>query len=150
VRHRPTRRHQAAVRDLCHLLHHAARTAGFAALPQINLLLDDGLTSPDITVVRDVDNGGTWTSAADAVLVADIMSPGDRRQRRVFRQFDYAGAGVGYFMRVDVRAGHASVILYTLVDGEYKPVTSADAGALFTMIEPFAFSLDPGALFDPA
>lgn len=41
-----------------------------------------------------------------------------------------------------------AIVLYELVDGEYRPVSAAAAGTTFVMKDPFEFSIDPAALLD--
>ncbi|MEU0150693.1 hypothetical protein [Micromonospora fulviviridis] len=48
----------------------------------------------------------------------------------------------------DLRNRVPALALYELVDGEYRPLAAAAAGATFVMRQPFEFSVDPADLLD--
>ena len=81
-----------------------------------------------------------------AVLLGEIVSPGNRRKDIIDRPREYAAAGVPFFLRVDLRNRVPTLALYELTEGEYRPVAAAAAGTRFVMREPFEFSIDPADL----
>ncbi|WBB70404.1 Uma2 family endonuclease [Micromonospora sp. WMMD812] len=85
----------------------------------------------------------------EAVLLGEIVSPGDRRKDVIDRPREYAAAGVPFFLRVDLRNRVPSLALSELTEGEYPPVAAA-AGRPFQMRQPFAFAIDPAELLDEA
>lgn len=143
---RPSRRHQRALRELAYLLNRAARGAGFEALPEINLVVQDELASPDILVVTDPGTAGVWTGVDRALLAVEIMSPSDRQPRRVLHHGLYATGGIPWFLKVEFADDGPVMTLSRLIAGGYEPVVTAAAGETFTMAEPFAFSIDPADL----
>jgi Uma2 family endonuclease len=145
---RPSTRHQGALRELLFALHPAAKRAGLAAYPEINLVCDEDLTSPDLTVIRPTKDERVWVPASEAVMVVEIMSTGSKRKDRHTHPEVYAREKIRYYMRVEFRKGVPVIFLHELVDGEYRPVVVAPAGTTFTMREPFDFAIDPAVLAD--
>ncbi|MEV4478735.1 Uma2 family endonuclease [Micromonospora coxensis] len=138
--------HQNAELDLAYLLKQAARRAKLWLYLEANVVSGDDLFIPDI-VILDVPGGGRTTmDISHAVLLGEIVSPGNRRKDVIDRPREYAAAGVPFFLRVDLRNRVPTMALYELTDGEYRPVSAAAAGTTFVMREPFEFSIDPSDL----
>ncbi|KAB1138894.1 Uma2 family endonuclease [Micromonospora sp. AMSO12t] len=138
--------HQDAELDLAYLLKQAARRAKLWLYLEANVVSGDDLFIPDI-VILDVPGGGRTTmDIGHAVLLGEIVSPGNRRKDVIDRPREYAAAGVPFFLRVDLRNRVPTMALFKLTEGEYRPLSAAAAGSTFTMIEPFEFSIDPGDL----
>ncbi|MFY1598764.1 Uma2 family endonuclease [Micromonospora sp. WMMD737] len=138
--------HQDAELDLAYLLKQAARRAKLWLYLETNVVSGDDLFIPDI-VILDVPGGGRTTmDIGHAVLLGEIVSPGNRRKDVIDRPREYAAAGVPFFLRVDLRNRVPTIALFELVEGEYRPVAAAAAGTRFVMREPFEFSIDPGDL----
>ncbi|SDY53563.1 Endonuclease, Uma2 family (restriction endonuclease fold) [Micromonospora pattaloongensis] len=140
--------HQSVERELPYLLHRAARRAGFWAYPEINVISGDDLFIPDLAVLRVSGGGKPAVPISDAVLLGEIVSPGNRRKDVIDRPREYAAAGVPFFLRVDLRNRVPALALYELVEGGYRPISAAAAGSTFVMTEPFKFSIDPAELLD--
>ncbi|MFI7660770.1 Uma2 family endonuclease [Micromonospora parva] len=140
--------HQSVERELPYVLHRAARKAGFWVYPEINVLSDDDLFIPDIAVLRKSGGGRTTVPIVEAVLLGEIVSPGNRRKDVIDRPREYAAVGVPFFLRVDLRNRVPTMALFELADGEYRPLAAAAAGSTFAMREPFEFSIDPAELLD--
>ncbi|WP_158610835.1 Uma2 family endonuclease [Micromonospora endolithica] len=140
--------HQSVERELPYLLHRAARRAGLWVYPEINMICGKDLFIPDIAVLRTSGGGRSAVDIRQAVLLGEIVSPGNRRKDVIDRPREYAAAGVPFFLRVDLRNRVPTVALFELSDGEYRPVSAAAAGSVFAMTEPFAFSVDPADLLD--
>ncbi|MFG2046240.1 Uma2 family endonuclease [Micromonospora sp. NPDC048935] len=140
--------HQSVERELPYVLHRAARKAGFWVYPAINVISGDDLFIPDIAVLRNSGGGRTTVPVAEAVLLGEIVSPGNRRKDVIDRPREYAAVGVPFFLRVDLRNRVPTIALFELVDGEYRPLAAAAAGSTFAVVEPFEFAIDPAELLD--
>ncbi|MBU8859430.1 MULTISPECIES: Uma2 family endonuclease [unclassified Micromonospora] len=116
--------------------------------PGINLVSGKDLFIPDIAVLRSSGRGRSAADIGQAVLLGEILSPGNRRKGVIDRPQEYAAAGVPYFLRVDLRNRVPALALDGLVEGEYRPLAAAAAGTTFVMREPFEFSVDPADLLD--
>jgi Uma2 family endonuclease len=142
--------HQNVELDLAYLLKQAARRAHLWLYHEVNITSGNDLFIPDIAVVRSSGAGRVSMDIADAVLLGEVVSPGNRRKDVIDRPREYAAAGVPFFLRVDLRNRVPALALYELIDGEYRPVAAAAAGSIFVMKEPFEFSMDPADLLDEA
>ncbi|SCE64528.1 Uma2 family endonuclease [Micromonospora mirobrigensis] len=140
--------HQNAELDLAYLLKQAARRAKLWLYHEVNIVSGDDLFIPDIAVLRSSGGGRAAMDIAEAVLLGEIVSPGNRRKDVIDRPRQYAAAGVPFFLRVDLRNRVPAMALYELLEGEYQPVSAAAAGTTFVMHQPFAFSVDPADLLD--
>ncbi len=128
-------------------MNQAARAVGLrCAAPEINLVVGEELAAPDIAVVTNPGESGTWTSAEHALLVVEILSPSDRQPRRVLHRQVYADGGIRWFLSVEFRRAGPVMTLSRLLTGEYSAVVTAKAGEQFSMVEPFEFSIDPADL----
>ena len=96
------------------------------------------------------ESGGGRTSMniADAVLLGEIVSPGNRRKDIIDRPKQYAAAGVPFFMRVECATGCRPWRCTSSSRGSTSPVAAAAAGTRFVMREPFEFAIDPADLLD--
>ncbi|KIR65579.1 Uma2 family endonuclease [Micromonospora haikouensis] len=140
--------HQNVELDLAYLLKQAARRAGLWLYHEVNIVSGDDLFIPDIAVLRASGGGRTTMKISDAVLLGEVVSPGNRRKDVIDRPREYAAAAVPFFLRVDLRNRVPTLALYELVDGEYRPLAAAAAGSTFTMSRPFEFTVDPADLLD--
>ncbi|WP_433316837.1 Uma2 family endonuclease [Micromonospora sp. CA-269861] len=114
----------------------------------MDVVSDDDLFIPDIAVLKVPGGGRTAMSIEHAVLLGEIVSPGNRRKGVTDRPREYAAVGVPFFLRVDLRNRVPTMALFELSDGEYRPLAAAAAGSTFAMREPFEFSIDPAELLD--
>lgn len=140
--------HQNAELDLAYLLKQAARRAKLWLYHEVNIVSGDDLFIPDIAVLRSSGGGRVAMDITEAVLLGEIVSPGNRRKDVIDRPREYAAAGVPFFLRVDLRNRVPAMALYELVEGEYRPLAAAAAGTTFVMRQPFEFSVDPAELLD--
>jgi Uma2 family endonuclease len=135
--------------EFAHLIKPAAKKAGFFVYGAVNLTLQPGTwIQPDVTILHEVpqsDEQDKWIPITLCTMAVEFVSPGSRRQDYVNKPQRCASGGVPYFMRVELvrRLRHASVELLKLVDGEYRPLTSAVAGQRFGTAEPFEMDFDP-------
>jgi Uma2 family endonuclease len=140
--------HQDIEGNLVLALKPAARRAGYFMYLEGNVVSGDELFIPDVVILRDSGAGKSGMPIESAVLLGEIVSPGNRRKDVIDRPKEYAAAGVPYFLRVDFRNRIPAVTLSELVDGEYQPLVAAAAGTMFVMKEPFAVEFDPADLLD--
>jgi Uma2 family endonuclease len=140
--------HQNAELDLAYLLKQAARRAKLWLYHEVNIISGDDLFIPDIAVLRSSGGGRVAMDIAEAVLLGEIVSPGNRRKDVIDRPREYAAAGVPFFLRVDLRNRVPTIALFELLDGEYRPLSAAAAGTTFVVSVPFEFSMDPADLLD--
>jgi Uma2 family endonuclease len=142
--------HQSIELDLAYLMKQAAREAKLWLYHEVNIVSGDDLFIPDIVVVRSSGAGQVSLNVAEAVLLGEIVSKGNRRKDVIDRPREYAAAGVPFLLRVDCRNRVPALALYELVDSGYRPVSAAAAGSTFVMKEPFEFSIDPADLLGEA
>lgn len=140
--------HRTVERELPYRLKQAARRAGLWVYHEVNIISGPDLFIPDIAVLSVSGAGRTTMQISDAVLLGEIVSPGNRRKDVIDRPREYATAGVPFFLRVDLRNRVPTLALFELVEGEYRPLAAAAAGSIFQMTRPFAFSVDPADLLD--
>jgi Uma2 family endonuclease len=140
--------HQSAELGLAFLLKQAARRAGLWVYHEVNIISGADLFIPDIAVLTASGGGRTTMQISEAVLLGEIVSPGNRRKDVIDRPRGYAAAGVPFFLRVDLRNRVPTLALYELVEGEYRPLAAAAAGTTFQMVRPFEFAIDPAGLLD--
>lgn len=82
-------------------------------------------------------------TAADALLVVEIASPGTARTDRITKLAEYADAGVPSYWRVDLDP-EPRLTVHELEDGSYTTVAS-DTGRV-TVTSPAELTIDVGAL----
>lgn len=104
---------------------------------------------PDV-VVGDADvllGGATVLLPEQTHLVAEIVSPRNRRRDYHDKPRIYAEAGIPTFLRIEL-AGAASphVEVLGLRDGVYTLVAKASAGQTLELAEPFPLTFDPANL----
>ncbi|MGC4845805.1 Uma2 family endonuclease [Micromonospora sp. DT15] len=138
--------HQDAELGLAYLLRQAARRAKLWLYLETNIVSGEDLFIPDIVILDAPGGGRTTMNIRHAVLLGEIVSPGNRRKDIIDRPREYAAVGVPFFLRVDLRNRVPTIALYELTEGEYRPVAAAAAGSTFAMREPFEFSIDPADL----
>lgn len=144
----PGRAHQRALIELGMILRESC-PEGFEVLPDIEWRLDRGgvvaqAPRPDLVVVRVADG-----PIADVPLLAvEILSRSDhrplersRQTRLEGKQLDYAQNGLKHLLVVSTDAPW--VQLFMPAPGGWAEVASAERDELFSVTEPFAFSLRP-------
>ena len=140
--------HQTVETELCYPVKRAARRVGLWTYAEVNIVAGDDLFIPDLAVLRHCGRGRKSMPIAEAVLLGEIVSTGNRRKDLIDRPREYAAAGVPYFLRVDLKNRIPSMVLHELAEGAYRPVIAAAAGDTFAMTVPFEFAVDPGTLLD--
>ncbi|WP_218009704.1 Uma2 family endonuclease [Actinomadura kijaniata] len=125
-----------------------------------NLRLHDDLTAfiPDLVVthpeVKARDRA--FYEADDALLVIEVVSPGNRRQDRVTKHAVYAEAGIPFYWRVETvpfrSQGDAQlpvVLVHALSGDGYRELERLPAGEPGRLTHPFTVEFDPQDMLDP-
>ncbi|MGQ0576810.1 MAG: Uma2 family endonuclease [Pseudonocardia sp.] len=143
----PKRKHQRAARRAANLLEDAA-PAGLVVDEAVGVVLaPDQRPVPDLVVLRGYDGDDEVSNfpAERIVLVAEVVSRSSRSDDRFRKPAQYAQAAIPFYLRIELEPLH--VVGYRIgADGLYVEYASADAGALFTIDEPFPLSFDPAVL----
>lgn len=127
---------------------------GFAVLPAIEVTtrasFPPSVRVPDIVVVVEslFDQDPARASAADVVLVVEIVSPSSRGTDHVTKLHEYARAGIEHYWIVDPEAAPADrFVVYRLDGGAYRRVAVFD-GQRFHVDTPLEMEFTASALFD--
>jgi Uma2 family endonuclease len=105
--------------------------------------------APDLVVVRAEatqrvnDNGGALR-ASEALLVAEIISPGSGRTDRRTKRDEYADAGIPHYWIIDL-SDPVSILVCHLA-GELGYADGGEVTGTFRTTEPFPFELDLSSL----
>ena len=108
--------HQDAELDLAYHFKQAARTRQAVALLETNVVSGEDLFIPDIVVLRVPGGGRTTMDIRHAVLLGEVVSPGNRRKDIIDRPREYGTAGVPFFLRVDLRNRVPTIALFELIE----------------------------------
>ena len=142
----PSKRHQHIAFLLAKGLYDAAERAGLLVLQDVNLRLAGGrILQPDI-VVADTDDTGSTVEAAEAKLVAEVVSPGNAGTDRLLKPQLYAAAGIAWYLRVEQPHDSVELHLERLAGDHYVPAVVASPGQALVSGEPFPFELDIASL----
>lgn len=142
----PTKRHQHIALLLAMGLYTAAGRAGLLVLQDVNLRLASGrILQPDI-VVADTDDIGTTVEAAEAKLVAEVVSPSNAGTDRLLKPQLYAAAGIGWYLRVEQPQDSVELHLQRLDGDHYVPCVVASPGQALASEEPFPFRIEVASL----
>jgi Uma2 family endonuclease len=146
---RPNLGHQRISKRLTRLLEDHL-PEGLMVLPEIEVTtcasFPPSVRDPDIVVIRDqaYEQRLARVSAADVVLVIEIVSPGSRSMDHVMKLHEYAKAGIANYWIVDPDAPADDRFVAYLLDGErYRRVSVLD-GSRVRVQEPtdMEFTLD--------
>ncbi|GII84938.1 hypothetical protein Ssi03_29280 [Sphaerisporangium siamense] len=105
---------------------------------------------PDVVVGRaePIVGGAVVLDSADVLLVAEIVSPGNRKRDYVVKPPSYAEAGVPVFVRVELHGDGPMPLVEVFAErgGEYEPVARARPGRTVRLTDPFDVAFDPAEL----
>ncbi|HEX3781818.1 MAG TPA: Uma2 family endonuclease [Pseudonocardiaceae bacterium] len=146
----PTGQHQFIGYWLARIIDDALRGAGridLHVVPAVGVKVSTAWRTAviaDVVVLNTRPIGSSFTP--DQVeLVAEVWSPGNKRDERNTKMAAYAGAGIRYFWTVDLN--EPTITAYQLRHGEYVPRTTLVAGTAGTiMAAPIPVTVDPADL----
>jgi Uma2 family endonuclease len=142
----PSKRHQHIALLLAMGLYAAAERAGLLVLQDVNLRLASGrILQPDV-VVADTDDVGTTVEAAEAKLVAEVVSPSNAGTDRLLKPQLYAAAGIGWYLRVEQPQDSVELHLQRLDGDHYVPFVVVGPGQALASEEPFPFRIEVTSL----
>jgi Uma2 family endonuclease len=81
-------------------------------------------------------------TAADVLLVVEVLSPSNARVDLVLKRHDYGAVGVPQYWIVDIKRRTLTVLSDPYADG-YRLEATVKAGEQWTATEPFPVTLDP-------
>lgn len=144
----PLSNHQICAKRLVRILDDAA-PHDLEAVEAFGIRTASEVPVPDV-VVGDADvllGGATVLLPEQTHLVAEIVSPRNRRRDYHDKPRIYAEAGIPTFLRIEL-AGTAPpyVEVLGLGDGAYTLVAKASAGQILELAEPFPVAFDPASL----
>jgi hypothetical protein len=154
----PSPRHDMAADVLRDIFRAAARAAGAPVYVQapIDISTPAGVRKPDVAIIdRDSaqaaheENTRTFYGR-DVLLVAEIVSrrSGSEQVDRVDKLSDYAHAGIGQYLIIDLEP-HPRVQLHVLEADSYQLIAAVAGGGLAEISKPFPVSFDPAQLLTP-
>ncbi|GLY04255.1 MULTISPECIES: Uma2 family endonuclease [Actinoplanes] len=147
----PNSPHQEISYLLTAALRPTARAHGFRAQQAVNLrLAPHRILIPDVTV-STAPRLSTYVEAADAVLVAEVTSPGNAAVDRTTKLTMYAAAGIPWYLLAEPdMTDYRSLTLHLLhLQGDtYVPRTTATDDELLRAETPFPMALTPTTLLD--
>jgi Uma2 family endonuclease len=126
-----------------------------AAPHDLEVVESFGVRTATEVVIPDVVVGDAETLFAGAAvllpeqthLVAEIVSPGNRRRDYQDKPRIYADAGIPTFLRIALIGVNAPYVeVLSLRDGAYTGAGHVDAGQTVKLTEPFPVSFDPAHL----
>jgi len=142
----PAKRRQHIAFLLARGLYTPAENAGLLVLQDVNLRLATGrVLQPDV-VVADTDDIGNAVEAAEAKLVAEVVSPSNAGTDRLLKPQLYAAAGIGWYLRVEQPPDSVELHLHQLDGDHYVPYAVAGPGETLASEDPFAFRLEAASL----
>jgi len=141
------RLHNRAQRRLADTLE-AAAPEGFLVDENVGVILaPDQRPIPDVVVlcgIADDDSRANYP-AESVALASEIVSRSSRADDRFRKPAQYAEAGIGVYLRVELDPLH--VVAYEIgEDGLYVEVARAEPGQQLRLARPFPVSFDPAVL----
>lgn len=142
----PAKPHQLAGKRLESLLDRSLPPE-FEAIREVNLRVGADLLIPDVLIASSdvIADPGQFVDASEAVLVVEILSPGNSVFERSWKPRRYAEAKIPFYAEVDL-ADLPRVTFHELRDGEYVKLAYAPAGTRLQVERPFPLGFDPAEL----
>lgn len=122
-----------------------ASSPDLVVLPGAQLHLGTDAPIPDLVVVRDQASLPAAFTAADVVLVVEVVGPGQRERDRVTKFALYQRAGVEFYLIADLDG----MTMWQLQEGQYRQVATS-TGLVLDVAVPFPMRLIQGRHFSSA
>lgn len=107
---------------------------------------------PDLLVVADEvlrrDPEADTLHPTDVLLVAEVLSPSNRRTDLVLKRHDYAAAGIPQYWLVDAPGRTVTVLVLDEEATTYREEAVLKPGDPWRTDRPYPIELDPAELFD--
>lgn len=154
VKPRPTPDHQASLLELFVQLHQ--RTPGLIPVSGVDVDLrlvppdqPGTVRVPDLVVIpkehyERVRDGTEPVTAADLVLVGEVLGPGSRRTDAVVKHAEYAAAGIGHYWIIDLDDGPSLTACHLAGGSRY--LDAEPRRGVFETDAPFPAVIDLAAL----
>jgi Uma2 family endonuclease len=117
------------------------------AVENVGVLIGGGrsLFVPDLTMVRAeaLTRRAAALQAPDALLVVEVLSPGNAGRDLVIKRHEYAAGGIPQYWIVDKNERTLTVLRQPEQGKGYLDATIVKAGERFENDDPFPISLDP-------
>jgi Uma2 family endonuclease len=143
--------HNEIAASLLYLLKSAVRGSGLRAVSASNLRLAPERTLIPDLIVGDIPREAVTIAPHQAVLVAEVTSPGNAVVDRTAKKALYADAKIGWYLLVEPDFnGYKSVTLqlFRLQGTSYVLHAAANHGETLTSTDPFPLEIDTAALLD--
>jgi Uma2 family endonuclease len=138
--------HASAVVKICRLLD-AQPPEHLVAVENLGVLIRGGrsLLVPDLTLIRAeaLERAAAALRAPDALLVIEVLSPGNAGRDLVIKRHEYAAGGIPQYWIVDKNERILTVLTRPEQGKGYLDATVVKAGERFETDDPFPISLDP-------
>ncbi|TDP97294.1 Uma2 family endonuclease [Labedaea rhizosphaerae] len=139
---RPSNAHTKVIFRLCEQIE-AQLPADLTTMSEVDVDLQLSVPVvriPDIVVVPAIlEDAKRMVTAADVVLVIEVISPGSVRTDTKVKPLEYADAGIPSMWLIDQDRPVSATIL-TSIDGEYEE--SQRAEHRFSVLEPLPLTID--------
>jgi len=119
-----------------------ASSPDLVVLPGAQLHLGTDAPIPDLVVVRDQASLPAAFTAADVVLVVEVVGPGQRERDRVTKFALYQRAGVEFYLIADLDG----MTMWQLQEGQYRQLAKS-TGFVLDVAVPFPMRLIQGRHF---
>lgn len=140
----PSSAHQRISSRLWNILDQAVPT-GLESQEAINIRLSSGrVIIPDVVVHTCEGTEGLFVSAADVLMILEIVSPSTKQIDRLLKPGLAAQAGIPYFVLVE--PDEPTVTVQELVDGQYRVLATASGKQQLSVTEPFRLEFRPAEL----
>ncbi|MCT9929314.1 Uma2 family endonuclease [Planotetraspora sp. A-T 1434] len=149
----PALKHLCVAYRLMRILDDAAEEAGLdlISVGPVDVAVPgffEGYRSPDLaTIPGKLAEGNYELLTGDDVLIATEITSKDAITRdMITKRQVYASIGIPFYWVVRLDEAEPRLIVFKLVEGEYRQIHSVRAGEPATISEPFTVVIDPGAL----
>jgi Uma2 family endonuclease len=106
---------------------------------------------PDLLIVSEAalrrDPGTRLLQPADVPLVAEVLSPSNRRVDLILKRHDYGAAGIQQYWIVDPAERALTVLVLDEGATSYREAAVLHPGEVWQTDQPYPISVDPAEIF---